>query len=519
MNMDVQGKLFNLSESTPPQASPPAGRLSIVGASASGKAAARLAQTIGVKSILISDNNPNAQIEDAALRHAVTLERGEQVQLLEHAETVVLSPGIPPHSSLVNALLKRGFTLLSEPDWAAMNQPSHVAPWVSVTGTNGKSTITSLISHVLNHLGLPLEAKACGNIGNAVADVITHAIQHPAQPRIQPVVELSSYQLYYSNHLKHRVGVFSNLTPDHLEWHGGLKGYEAAKAKLFVGEQAATWAVLNVDDPVGLHWASQRQPDYNVCVHTRHHALPQLHMPQLFINEKHVVQLHIPEGMPQLAPLNRLNILNLKRSMYPNEGAHHTQNLLLSLGAVLATALEEQCLDAVLSATRLTTAYETFSGLEHRFERLKADRLPPGCIVINDSKATNPESCIVALESFRPETPVLLLVGGLAKKTPLDAWANTVQQHAKAVYAYGRDAHDFIQALEQAGYTGQLHRDIMLEDALARALAEQGKDLTTPLLFSPACASFDGFANFEARGQAFKHMVYSHYNTMATVAE
>jgi UDP-N-acetylmuramoylalanine--D-glutamate ligase len=492
--------------------------LSIVGASASGKAAARLAHLTGVPRILISDNNPNAQVEEDSLRHAVVLERGEQVKLLEHAETVVLSPGIPPHSGLVHSLQAKGFTLISEPDWATLNQPAHVAPWVSITGTNGKSTITSLIAHLLNTIRLPLHAVACGNIGHAVSDVISQAIQAGPNTRVQPVVELSSYQLHYSQHLKHSVGVFSNLTPDHLEWHGGLKHYEDAKARLFLGEQASHWAVLNVDDPVGLHMAHQRDAQRTLCVHTRLHPLEHIDLPQLFVNEKGILHLHVPEGISTFTPLQRLNVLQVKRSVYPFKGGHHTQNMLLALGAVLMVALEEQALEQALSAMRLSTAFGSFHGLEHRFERVALDEPHTQRIIVNDSKATNPESCIVAMESFKAQPNLLLLVGGLAKKTPLDAWAETAKATAQDVFAYGRDAHDFVHALERHHYSGRIHRHVTLESAVEAALALQDAAPERPLLFSPACASFDAFTNFEARGKAFKKHVHHHFTPVSSTS-
>lgn len=485
-----QQHLFSASEAT---ASPqPVNTLSILGISKSGEAAARLAYATGVSSILLSDANPNTTLTDTALAPRVKLEAGQHDALFKHADTVVLSPGVPPHTEVVQHLRDKGFTLLSEPDWAHLNQPQNVQPWVGVTGTNGKSTITSLIAHLLNALTPEAKAVACGNIGHAVSDVMVEALKAP-DVAFRPVVELSSYQLEYSHYPRPAVGVFSNLTPDHLDWHGGLDAYQHAKEKLFLGEMAAQTAVLNLDDPVGVHLAQSRETATVIGIHTKPHALTSFNIPQLFVNEDGQVEAFIPDV---LAASVTLPAFTLAREAFPFMGPHHTQNFLLGLGAVLALNLN--------GYAQLTPGYQQFQAMPHRFEKIM---LPDGKLAINDSKATNPEAAMAALSCFSPQNQVVLLAGGKAKKTPLRAWAELASANARAVICFGRDGADFEAALKNVGYAGGLSRFSTLKEAITAAKSFQDEHPDLPLLFAPGAASQDEFENFEVRGTFFSETI------------
>jgi UDP-N-acetylmuramoylalanine--D-glutamate ligase len=512
-NPQEQNQLFQVEERLSSAFGVPAS-LSIVGISTSGQAAARLAVAVGCSSILISDSNPHARLKDeslARLKAQVQLEIGANDNLLHHAELVVLSPGIPPHSDLVKSLLAKGFTLLSEPDWACLNQPKHARDWISITGTNGKSTITSLIAHLLNGVHPQVRSVACGNIGHAISDVVAESLKQDTP--LQIVAELSSYQLYYSTHLKQKIGVFSNLTPDHLNWHGDWQAYIDAKARLFIGDYASEYAVLNLDDPIAMQWQNQRNPAKTLGVHTRPHALEALVVPQLFVNENGVLELYIATDLQaDLAPLLAFNEIQLKRTAYPEAGGHHTQNMLLAIGAVLWDAFIENSLPELCEKSSLEKSLSSFQGLAHRFQRLA---VPAPFVVINDSKATNPEAGMSALRCIPIETPAILLVGGLSKKTPLHDWAKLTQEKTSAVFCFGKDAHDFYEALEKIGYDKPFSMVENLKDATRQALTLQQADPDTPVLLAPASASQDAFTDFEDRGRVFESIVHAFFKELA----
>ena len=513
-NPQEQSQLFQVEASRQHAFGVPSS-LSIVGISTSGQAAARLAVAVGCPSVLLSDSNPQARLKDeslASLKDQVQLEIGANNDLLHHAEVVVLSPGIPPHSDLVKSLQAKGFTLLSEPDWACLNQPKHARDWISITGTNGKSTITSLITHLLNGVHPQVHSVACGNIGKAISDVVADSLKHNTS--LQIVAELSSYQLYYSTHLKQKIGVFSNLTPDHLNWHGDWQAYVDAKARLFIGDYACVYAVLNLDDPIAMQWQHQRNPAKTLGVHTRPHALEALSLPQLFVNENDVLELYIPEDLQSdLAPLLAFNEIQLKRTAYLEAGGHHTQNMLLAMGAVLWDAFLETSPLSQASAASLTQAFSSFQGLAHRFQRLA---VPAPFVVINDSKATNPEAGMSALRCVDPTTPAILLVGGLSKKTPLQDWAKLTQEKTSAVFCFGQDAHDFYDALENVCYDKPFSIVENLEDATLQALTLQQEHPNHPILLAPACASQDAFKDFEERGRFFESVVADFFKEHAS---
>ena len=236
--------------------------ITILGASTSGLATAQLATHLGYTAILVSEFNaiekiPSALQEAFAQLPTVTLETGEHsAQCLTHAQTVVVSPGIPINAPIIQQLKAQNpaIRVCSEVAWALEQISPEKLVGIGITGTNGKTTVTALTHWLLAQSGLP--AQACGNIGLPVATVVLNALK--TTEKTIAVMELSSYQLEYSDSLSHlTVSAFTNFTPDHLDWHGGLQAYQSAKKKLFVGELAPPWVVLNADDPVAQTWMTE----------------------------------------------------------------------------------------------------------------------------------------------------------------------------------------------------------------------------------------------------------------------
>ena len=300
-------------------------------------------------------------------------------------------------------------------------------------------------------------------------------------------MELSSYQLAYSDSLPHlAVSAFTNFTPDHLDWHGGLQAYQSAKKKLFVGELAPPWVVLNADDPVAQQWMTETTA--SVLAYSLTAENPFL--------QKATVALWI-EGNSDWLKNNGEQTPLVTLEKFQLKGTHNLENLLAAVGIAYLQGVVTQ---------KLQVGIETFTAVEHRCERVFLPSQPT-LQIYNDSKATNPEACIKALQGF-PQQSILLIAGGKAKGTPLVEWAETVTRQCHTVILNGADQTCFQEALEANGFKGKLLRVKTQQEAVALALSQVEASIQDcVVLFSPATASFDQFENFEARGRAFKAQV------------
>jgi UDP-N-acetylmuramoylalanine--D-glutamate ligase len=228
-------------------------KITVLGLSRSGAAVSRYVAGRGGH-VFLSETTP-ASPQNETLRNelkalGVEIEMGgHSKQCFTHADLVVVSPGIPPSNEVLEQLRLSGKEVISEVEFAY--RQAEGIPLIGITGTNGKSTTTTLISWILTHAGL--SAPACGNIGLPITDVI-----HTHRPDYL-VAELSSFQLEFSPTLKTKTSVFTNFKPDHLDWHGSIEAYQEAKLKLFSGAQSPEWSVILADDPVSQRIASKTQ--------------------------------------------------------------------------------------------------------------------------------------------------------------------------------------------------------------------------------------------------------------------
>ncbi len=474
--------------------------LTILGASTSGVAAAQLATHLGYTAILVSESSPIEKISPALLAAfaqlpTVTLETGgHSSTCLTHAQTVVVSPGIPMHAPIIQQLHAQQPTVrvCSEVAWALEQIPSQQLVGIGITGTNGKTTVTTLTHWLLAQSGL--SAYACGNIGLPVATVVLNTLKQATAAKTVAVMELSSYQLAYSDSLSHlAVSAFTNFTPDHLDWHGGLQPYHLAKKNLFVGELAPPWVVLNADDVVVPTWMAETTA--SVLAYS-------LNAGNIYLKEaQQALWVECNQVWLKNEQGERSVVLTLEN--FQLKGSHNVENLLASVGIAYLQGV---------STDVLQRGIDTFAAVEHRCERVV---LPdhPHLQIYNDSKATNPEACIKALNGF-PAGSVLLIAGGKAKGTPLVEWAETVVCQCHTVILNGADQACFQEALEAVGFSGTLVTVQTQAEAVGFALNQLESTLVadddeTVVLFSPATASFDQFNNFEARGRAFKSQVHA----------
>jgi UDP-N-acetylmuramoylalanine--D-glutamate ligase len=446
--------------------------LTVLGLSRSGAAVARyVAQRGG--SVFLSETVPasphNETLRNALSDLGVTVEMGgHSRRCFSHADQVVVSPGIPPSSEAIEQLRMSGKEVISEVEFAYRQAPE--IPWVGITGTNGKSTTTTLVSWILTQAGK--NAPACGNIGIPVTDVI-----HESVPDYL-VAELSSFQLAFSPTLKSKVSIFTNFKPDHLDWHGSLEAYQEAKLKLFTGEQSPEWSVVLADDPVSQSIASRTRGQ--VLWFSRDQHLVAQYANKAYLDECQNFVIQLDGKAPViLFPVDSLQLI----------GDHNYENVLASAAATFLLGIAPEV---------IARACQQFEGLEHRLE--KVDVLGPQHVVFyNDSKATNTDAAISALRAFKSRK-VILIAGGYDKMTPLDDFVTAVQANAKSVILLGAAKERFAQAFEASGYQAvEFAED--LNAAIGKAYQRSDGQ---PVLFSPACSSFDQFKNFEERGKAFK---------------
>ncbi len=392
---------------------------------------------------------------------------------------LVLSPGIPlthpkPHWSVMLARAA-GVEIIGDVEIFARQRALLCpdAPFVAVTGTNGKSTTTALIAHILKAAGCDVQLG--GNIGVPVLDLAP-----PSSDTIH-VIELSSYQIDLMPTLKLSIGVLLNISPDHLDRHGSLENYIAIKARV---PASADFAVIGVDDPAAKEIFAAEQGKRSTLSAISGGALKY----GIGVEAHTVVQCAPALGF--LTASKRETIVGLD-DLVALRGTHNAQN------AAAATAV---CLQLGLSRAQVSAGVKTFNGLPHRLEEVGRSG---HVIFINDSKATNAEAAAYALAAFHSN--IYWIAGGRPKDGGITQLAGYFPRIRKA-YLIGEAADAFAATLD-----GQcaFEHSLTLAAAVAAAAAEARvcTDGEPVVLLSPACASFDQFHSFEARGDAFRELV------------
>jgi UDP-N-acetylmuramoylalanine--D-glutamate ligase len=425
----------------------------VVGMARSGVAAALALRARGEQVIGVDAGAPEG-LETLA-RAGVELHLdADGVALLERVKAVVKSPGVPAQAPVIAAARARGKVVLGELElgWRMLRNE-----FVAVTGTNGKTTTVELIGHIHREAGLPV--AVVGNVGAAVSGLVGEV---DAATTI--VCEASSFQLEDTEEFAPEAAVLLNVTPDHLDRHGTFEEYRKAKLEIFARQGNDDVAVA----PLGLGIEDLGGCARRVCFGEGAGAALSLSAGQLWWDEQ--------------------ALLRVEEIRLP--GGHNVENAMAAAAVCLARGIDA---DAVRAGLR------SFAGVKHRLEVLA---LREGVTWVNDSKATNVASTVVALDAF-PAGTVHLILGGQAKGQDFSALRAPVERSCRAVYLIGEDAPEIAAALE--GVEVQTHECGDLERAVgkARAAARQGD----VVLLSPACASFDQFADFEARGERFRELV------------
>ncbi len=414
------------------------------------------------------DDNP-ASVEKAQAQGVET----QDLRTIDWSaiDLFVVAPGVPlthpqPHWS-VDLAKRSGVAVAGDIDlfFRQMEMENRCAPVVAITGTNGKSTTTALIAHVLSSAGR--EVQMGGNIGRAVLDLAPVADGEAAANQVY-VVEVSSYQIDTAPNIKPHVGVLLNLTPDHLERHGTMQNYAGIKERLVA---ASDLAIISVDDEhcraIAGRVDQAETPVERISKSFDGHV--RYEDGALFHSEGHC-----------LADLSKSGALR---------GVHNGQN---------AAAAWCACIALGLAPEEVQRGCDTFGGLAHRMEQVGR---VGDTLFINDSKATNAEAASPALSSF---AKVRWIAGGLAKSGGIEALADKFDRIEKA-YLVGEAAGTFAA---QLGDTIPYEISGTVEDAVNHAAADSARaGGEQVVLLSPAAASFDQFPNFERRGDAFRQAV------------
>ena len=446
------------------------GEVAVVGLGKSGEAACALLRGRGAAVYASDASSGDAAQQGAARLRAlgVDAEAGKHdLQRIARANVVVTSPGVPPGAPPLAAARAAGVPVVSEVELALDAMPG--LRYIAVTGTNGKTTVTALVAHLLRALGI--DAEAAGNIGTPLCEIAMR--EH--RPR-WVAMELSSFQLHDTPSIDPAVGVLTNLAPDHLDRYASVEEYYADKALLFRNASRGSRWVVNADDAAAMEMArGVAGTDYRFSSEGR--------LCDAFLGGKHKAQLILRDEI--LMQRSELHLL----------GVHNVAN---ALAAALAVIVTDEAHESYDDRHRLAAALRTFRPLPHRLEPVGERN---GVLWVNDSKATNVASACVAVDSMT--RPTVLLLGGRHKGEPYTALAEVITAHCRHVIAYGEAGDRIVSDLREAvGASVQLERVAGgFDEVLARARAAARAGDT--ILLAPACSSYDMFTNYEERGRAF----------------
>lgn len=440
----------------------------VVGMARSGIAAAQLLRSVGAQ-VTVNDSKPAEQLEGLEVLEGLQLDwqlgcRADE--LLEGKDVLVISPGIPADAPFVQKARDMGLYVTGELELAwQLGQGTLVA----VTGTNGKTTTVSLLGEIFRNAGKV--THVVGNIG------YPYSLASMVSRREDVIVcEVSSFQMETADTFHPHVALLTNITEDHLNRHGTMEVYTGMKMRMFRNQTADDWAVFNADDP-GLKGLSSQ-------VHAR---------VMKFSRKKEVREGAFVRNGEVIIRIRGEERTVCRTDEIRIPGPHNLEN---ALGAVCCAAAMDVPVPVIRHSLR------TFPGVEHRIENV---RTLDGVTYYNDSKGTNVDSTIKAVETMT--RPTVLILGGYDKKVSFDPLSREIMERKEIIretVLIGQTAPQIEKSLREAGYENILHASSLREAVeTCRQIAEDGWNV----LLSPACASFDMFRDYEERGRKFKAIV------------
>ncbi|MGA8873195.1 MAG: UDP-N-acetylmuramoyl-L-alanine--D-glutamate ligase [Candidatus Acidiferrales bacterium] len=438
-------------------------RVLVVGLARTGIATALFAAGYGAM-VRATDEKSEGELGEAAERLRTA---GVQLEFGGHSEAtfldqdlIVLSPGVPVKLAPVALARSRGVTVWSEIElaWRFLR-----GKLVAITGSNGKTTTTSLVAHILKTAGI--QTFVGGNIGVPLLSLVESTMDSSVT-----VAEISSFQLEAIEAFRPEIGVLLNLTPDHLDRHASFEEYAEAKMRMFANQLDRDCAVLNADDPEVTRRMPSRQQVFWFSREKRVAA-------GAFLRDGQIIFRH--EGS---------EVALAQRDQISLRGEHNVENVLAACAAAYL---------AGATPAAIASGVKTFRGVEHRLEFVAE---VGGVKFYNDSKATNVDAALKAIEAF--SEPLIVILGGKDKGSPYTPLAEPLRQRARLAILIGAAAEkigaDLSDAVETA-HVGTLDRAVQLASERARP--------GDVVLLAPACSSFDQFENYEERGRRFKELV------------
>jgi len=442
-------------------------RITVIGSGVSGKGLASLAAGLGA-SVFVTERK---HLDEDA--RAIFREKGIEWEENGHsgracdADLVVAGSGIPPSAPVIVEARKRGIPVTGELDFLAPFLRGRI---IGVTGSNGKSTTTALLGHMLTRKGYSVSVT--GNIGTSLADSALRNWDFL-------VVELSSFQLYWNSCLSCSVAVVTNLAPDHIDWHGSYEEYVRSKARIITTQGEGGVAVIQERDRTAL--GSDLADERFVCFSWKNDFSGRCEKAILADEKSRSVYFRNGNDEERLFGFDDLPLI----------GRHNIENGSMAAGV----------LHLLGEKNGIPSLFPGFGGLPHRFEKVAEI---DGILYIDDSKGTNVASTCTALTSI--DGPKAIILGGQGKGEDYAPLAETVRNEAVAAVVMGEERDKITAALRQAGYE-QIFEAEGMEDAVKTAAsALPGKGVVLP---SPACTSWDMYPNYKKRGEHFKSIVLS----------
>lgn len=438
-------------------------QLVILGGGESGVGTALLGKEKGFKVFVSDFGSINKKYTKVLLSNDIEWEEGQHsITKILNADIVMKSPGIPETVSIVKKLISKGVSILSEIEFAAQYTSSKI---IGVTGSNGKTTTTMMINHILKNA--KLDVLMAGNIGDSFAKKI----------KLSPdifVLELSSFQLDGIKKFCPHIAVITNITPDHLDrYDNKFENYVASKFRILMNQTKDDFLIYDADDPV-------------IESYLDSHDIKSVLMP--FTLEKSVVQGAMHKDKIITITINN-NTIHMPTSNLTLEGKHNIKNAMAA--ATVAHLLK-------IRKETIRDSLECFQGAEHRLEHvLKINKVQ----YINDSKATNINATYFALESMN--NPTVWIVGGVDKGNDYSALFPFINEKVKAIICLGKDNNSLFEIFEPMV-------DVIVETQFMSEAVKIAYNIAIGgdnVLLSPACASFDLFEDYEDRGQQFKAAV------------
>lgn len=439
----------------------------VLGAGKSGIGAARFLRTRGA-TVALHDKKPIENWSEAARSlktEKIGLIDGELPSwLLDQIDLVVISPGVPTNSIPARYVDRKDGEVIGEVELAYRFMKGRV---VGITGSNGKTTTTTLIGEILKNAGIPTQIG--GNIGTALITLAENSTDET-----WTVCELSSFQLETIVDFRPNVAVALNVTPNHLDRYDFFADYAAAKHRLFKNQTAEDVAVLNADDEITASWA---------------HGLKAKVV--LFSVKKELESGLFLRGRDLICRVAGEEKVLTTRSEIFLRGLHNVENVLASLAVGLACGASPASMQSTVS---------NFKGVEHRIEFVAEIE---GISFYNDSKATSVDATLKALEALsESDGKTVLILGGRGKNAPYAPLAPLIEKSVRALILIGEDADNIESQLKN-------HAEIVRADSMEDAVKKSFENAETgdAVLLAPACASFDMFRSFEERGKVFKESV------------